>query len=112
MSENNFDLETYDLELKPGERKDIIMLLRNKGNYENYSWSINHTVSAISGEVECNNISFDYKSDMHILSGQDSTPPIILKVPDDIQKGTCFFELTAKDSMGYVKTLSLTVNII
>jgi|GEM_PF-3870930 len=112
LSEKVFDLETYTLDIKPGEKKDIIMLLRNKGNYENYSWEISHTVSNITGDVDCNAIQFNYKSNMSIMPGQDATPPMIIQTLNNINKGTCLFELTAKDSEDYVETLSLTINII
>jgi ABC-type multidrug transport system fused ATPase/permease subunit len=112
ISEKNFDLEFYSIDLKPGDKKDVFMLLRNKENKEDYYWQITHSVSAISGSIDYNNISFSYKERVDILPGNELTPPIIIQADKKINKGTCLFEIKATDSTDYVETLDFTVNII
>jgi hypothetical protein len=106
LSEKTFDLETYILDLKQGEKKIIFMLLKNDNN-EEITINIEHQTSNISEFIDCSKISLGYKESIDILPGDVSVPPLVIKSDNDINKGTCLFEIKAGSEI-----LGITVNII
>ena len=105
-SENTFDLEQYTVELEPGDKKIMFMLLRNTENQEK-TINIQHSVTSISEDIDCSKILLGYKDEITILKGDESTPPLVIQADQDINKGTCLFEIKANS-----ENLELTVNII
>lgn len=111
-SEKMFDIESYVSNIKPGEKRIMFMLLRNKDKENSYLFSIDHSVSNISNDINCGNVSLSYKKDIEVQPFQELTPPLVIKAEKNINKGTCFFYIKAAGSDGSIETLSLTINII
>ena len=108
-SEKTFDLETYTFEIDPGQKKIFFMLLRNEDNQEK-TYQITHGLSEISEKIDCNKIEINYKQQITIQPNSEAVPPLVIKASQDINKGTCFFEIKATSDT--TETTELTVNVI
>ena len=113
QSDKAFDLEMYTLTISPGEKKIMFMLLRNKEE-EDITWDIDHSTTSLTDKINCNDIVLSYKEDVEVLVEKVRTPPLVVEVDENIDKGTCLFEIQAEqeDSEDNIETLELTVNVI
>jgi hypothetical protein len=109
LSENYFDLEKYTIDLEPGQKRIIFMLLRNNNN-EEITWNINHIITSIGDDIDCDTILLSYKEEVDVQPGDESIPPLVIQTDQNINKGTCLFEINAESDS--IETLELTVNII
>ena len=110
QSDKEFDLEMYTLTIIPGEKKIMFMMLRNKEE-EDVTWDIGHSVTTLTDKINCNDIVLSYKDEIDVLVGKVRTPPLVVEVDENIEKGTCLFEIQAEERDN-IETLELTVNVI
>ena len=105
-SDNDFDLELYTLNINPGDKNLIFMLIRNREN-KNNTYKINHTSEDLSQTKICSNITLDYKKEITLGFDKELTPPLVIKSEQNINKGTCLFEILSNN-----KTIRLTIDVI